>query len=67
MLGSRGLDFDFANLGTHSYVSSTCIPNFIKIDLQKLWDFKVLYVTECKTLRSIYSISLVFHNACFEG
>ena len=23
-------------------------------------------IIECKTLRSIYSISLVFHNACFE-
>ena len=25
-----------------------------------------LKVNECKTLRSIYSISLVFHKACFE-
>ena len=23
-------------------------------------------IVECKTLRSIYSFSLVFHNACFK-
>ena len=26
----------------------------------------LLNIIECKTLRSIYSISLVFHDACFE-
>ena len=28
--------------------------------------FSVGCIIECKTLRSIYSINLVFHNACFE-
>ena len=52
----------YINLYIHIYMY---IPNQALIRVSKLC-FLLLNVIECKTLRSIYSISLVFHNACFE-
>ena len=42
------------------------IVYYVYIDLYIQVMFLLLKVIECKTLRSIYLISLVFHNACFE-
>ena len=67
MLRSRDFDLDFMFLrNPYIYVSSTSIPNILNIDERDYGKSLLLYVFECKTLRSIYSISLVFHNACFD-
>ena len=47
------------NLYIHTYIPNQAIR------VSKL-RFLLSNVIECKTLRSIYSISLVFHNACFD-
>ena len=42
-------------------MSSSYIPIFRKIDQRKLWEIDTfIYVIECLTFRSIYSITLVF-------
>ena len=46
---------------TYIYRSEIYIPNQAMRVL-----LSYVFILECKTLRSIYSISLVFHNACFE-
>ena len=38
----------------------------IYIPNQAICVAKIFVIVECKTLRSIYSITLDFHNACFE-
>ena len=69
MWWSRDLDFDpelyfFRN--PYIYVSSICIQNCITFINGNYGKSLHLHEIECKTLGSIYSISLVFHNACFE-
>ena len=49
---------------TLSYILHIYIPNQTIIVAKVM--FLLLNVIECKTLRSIHSLSLVFHNACFE-
>ena len=49
---------------TYIYTSTLYIPNQKQSVL--LSYVLMLNVIECKTLGSIYSMTLVFHNGCFE-
>ena len=69
MLRLRDINFDFELYffkKPNIYLSSAETHNFIKLINGNYGKSLLLHATECKTLRSIYSISLIFHNACFE-
>ena len=50
-------------MNSYIYVSSACIQNCLKIEQRIPCEIPNFMCNGMKTMRSIYSISLVFHNA----